>query len=124
MPKAHMSIPEIRFWWTAACGIAAYLVPLILWLRRKSTFPTQLFLIPVLVVGSWWLADAVDIRSGRVGFTFYGALPAAVLSNLLIVGFWRFRNFQSRRMLWNATLVLGCLLVGVVLQLVLPPLAE
>lgn len=119
-----MSVAEMRLWWAATCGVLAYILPLLLWVKRRSMYPTELLAVPALVVGSWWLADTFDFRQGRVGFTFYGALPAAVGSNLLVLAVLRIRNFQSRRILRDVILVIGSLVAGAVLQLVLPSLAE
>jgi hypothetical protein len=119
-----MSVSEVRFWWAAVCGIAAYVLPLTLWGKRKAVFPVELLAIPALVIGAWWFADAMDLRPGRVGFTFYGALPAAVLSNLLVLLLLKIRTLEPRRMLRGILIVVGCVLAGIAVQLLLPPVPE
>jgi hypothetical protein len=120
-----VSVREVTFWFAIVCGALAYLLPVALWIKYRSAVRAELFAIPVLVIGSWWFADIFDLaHMGTVGFTFYGALPAAVVSNLLILALLRFRTFKAHRLLWSALVAGGCVVVGLTLHLLLPAIAD
>ena len=115
----------MTFWCAIVCGALAYLLPLASWIKRKSAVRAELFAIPALVIGSWWFAEAFDFaHMGTVGFTFYGALPAAIVSNLFILVLLRFRNFEGRRLLWGALVAAGCIVTGLTLHTLLPAIGE
>jgi ribose/xylose/arabinose/galactoside ABC-type transport system permease subunit len=121
----RMRVSEVAFWFLGVCGALAYLLPLALWIKRKSGFRAELFAIPALVIGSWLLAGAFDFAHvGNFGFTFYGALPAAVVSNLLILAFLRFRIFQGNRLHWGALVAAVCIVAGFSLYVLLPSMGE
>jgi hypothetical protein len=120
-----MSVREVTFWCAIVCGALAYLLPLALWIKLKSGVQAELFAIPALVIGSWWFAETFDlVHMGTAGFTFYGALPAAVVSNLLILALLRFRTFQGHRLLRGALVAGGCIVAGLTLHILLPAIAE
>ncbi len=118
-----MSVHQARFWLAVVCLAVAYVLPLVLWIKRRPAFPAELLVVPALVVTSWWIADALELRP-PVGFTFYGALPAAVSSNLLVLILMRVQKLRSRRILWNVLLVGGAMALGVALQCLLPPISD
>jgi len=85
----------------------------------------ELFAVPALFIGSWWLAETFDLpHLGRFGFTFYGALPAAVISNVLILVFLRLRASPPRQFFWGAMVAASSVLGGLALHLLLPGIPE
>jgi len=121
-----MSDRQLTFWCAVFCGALAYLLPLAIWVKRKSAIKTELLAIPALFVGSWWFAEAFDLpHLGRFGFTFYGALPAAVISNILFLVLLRGpRASPPHRFFRGAMVAASSVLGGLVLHLLLPGIPE
>jgi hypothetical protein len=120
-----MSDRQLTFWCAIVCGALAYLLPLAMWVKRKSAIRTELFAVPALFVGSWWFAETFDLpHLGRFGFTFYGALPAAVISNVLILVLLHLRTSPQRPFFWGAMVAAISILGGLALHLLLPGIPE
>jgi hypothetical protein len=120
-----MSVNEVTLWSAAICAVLAYLLPLVLWIKDRSAFRSLLLAIPALVIGSWALAEILDVpHLGAVGFTFYGAFPAAVTSNLFILALRRLRMLESTRLIWSVVIASGCVVTGFALHALLPAIAD
>jgi hypothetical protein len=107
------------------CGILAYILPVILWTRARPNFPVETLALPALMVGSWLGAEYFGIGPTKVGFTFLGALPVAIMSNVLLLVLVRtLRRGTYDRALWAVGVVVVSIVSGVAARVLLPALAD
>lgn len=119
-----MTIHQASAWLAVVCGAAAYALPLLLSRRYRAEFPKVLFVIPLASMLSWWLADHINLKGDVVGFTFYGAVPVAVVADLAVVLLRRSRVLRQHVTGATMAAVGLSIVIGAGMQVLLPPLTE
>jgi hypothetical protein len=121
-----MTDTQLTTWCTLISLALAYVLPVTLWRQRITKCGVEFFSVPALLIGSWWLSGELDFfrLGGSAGITFYGALAAAVLSNIAILVFMHMRRSRPSDKHFAIPVFLASLVLGVALHTLLPAIPE
>ncbi len=116
---------------TLVAGVAVFsaaagtILPSIMRARRPARVPVVLLCVPALTVGSWWIAEVLRLGDAKVGFTFFGAIPAAALSDLVVLAFYQVSASRHVGAFSRTVSAIGTsILVGMATRILLPGLSE
>jgi hypothetical protein len=120
-----MSLLNAAVFLALGSGVLAYVMPLILWMRMRPEFPNSVLIVPALSLTSWLIAEYAGVGPVKVGFTFLGAIPVAVISNLIVLAGMLLKSaIRRHHILSTLGIMLLSVLVGVGMRLLLPALPD
>ena len=120
-----MSLLEASGWLALVSGALAYVLPLILWKRMRPNLPTEVLIVPAVMLTSWLTAEYFGIGPPRIGFTFLGAIVVAVVSNVVVLVLARVRGHLWRhRLFWSVGILALSIVVGLGLRVLVPSLPD